>query len=306
LTTLNKVFFAGGSSLLAVNWANQIKNDCHVLLGIHQREIIIEGVETVLVGHTSQEHISDILKAHKPDLVINCSGLTSVEICESNPDDANHVNAELPEFYAKACAENRIKFVHISTDHLFSGRNSFTSETDIVEPINNYAISKYQGEQRVLKMNPDALIIRTNFYGWGTSYRKSFSDFIIESLRAKKSIELFENVYYTPIIIEVLVDCVNELIKLNEKGIFNVVGDERVTKLEFGIRIAEKFKLDKSLIKPVKFSERHDLVRRPLDLSLSNAKITSTINKKIGEITEHISILFNQESKGYSFKLNQI
>ena len=59
-----------------------------------------------------------------------------------------------------------------------------------------YAATKVQAETRVLENYSKALIIRTNFYGWGTSYRKSFSDYIIESLRKKQLITLFDDVYY--------------------------------------------------------------------------------------------------------------
>ena len=35
------------------------------------------------------------------------------------------------------------------------------------------------------KINNDSLIIRSNFYGFGTSYRRSFSDFVIDNIRNK-------------------------------------------------------------------------------------------------------------------------
>ena len=43
-------------------------------------------------------------------------------------------------------------------------------------------------EEIVLKNSKKNLVLRTNFFGFGTRYRQSFSDFIINSLKDKKKI----------------------------------------------------------------------------------------------------------------------
>jgi dTDP-4-dehydrorhamnose reductase len=110
-----------------------------------------------------------------------------------------------------------IPLVHISTDHLFEGNASMLSEEEPSNTINVYGKTKALAESSVGEINPDALIIRTNFYAWGTSYRKSFSDYIIESLRHGELLSLFDDVYYTPILAENLINTVHELLKKNER-----------------------------------------------------------------------------------------
>lgn len=303
---MKKVFFIGGSGLLAVNWTFQIMNDFQVILGFHNRSISIKGVETVFLDCMNNELLTQSIEKYNPDIVINCAGLTSIELCEKKPLLAYQINAEIAKNVAQICANLNIKFVHISTDHLYSGIKSFVTETEPADPVNIYASSKFEGDKRVFEANPNALIIRTNFYGWGTSYRKSFSDFIINKLRLGEIVELFEDVFYTPIIIEELVKSIHELINDNASGIYNVVGDDRISKYEFGRKIAEKFNLNLSLLKPLKFSERKDLVIRPLDLSLSNKKISTQLNKKIGGIEEHITKLYNQEKTGHSLLIHKL
>jgi dTDP-4-dehydrorhamnose reductase len=74
-----------------------------------------------------------------------------------------------------------------------------------------------------MDIHSDSLVVRTNFYGWGTSYRRSFSDLILEHLTKREGIVLFDNVYYTPILIQSLAEAVHELIDIQAKGIINVV-----------------------------------------------------------------------------------
>ena len=123
----------------------------------------------------SVEEIKKKLKSVNADIVINCIGQTNVETCEANPKLAEFANIEIAGNISKACGSCGIKLVHISTDHLFDGQESFVSELTPYSPLNNYGISKSkEGEQEVLKNNSDAIIIRTNFFGSGPSYKASF------------------------------------------------------------------------------------------------------------------------------------
>ena len=56
----------------------------------------------------------------------------------------------------------------------------------------------------VMRNSKNSLIIRTNFFGKGYYYRKSFSDHIIENLQNNKKIYLFKNVYFNPVVISKL------------------------------------------------------------------------------------------------------
>ena len=142
-----------------------------------------------------------------------------------------------------------------------------------VSTLNTYAKTKFEGECNVLKINKNALVIRTNFFGWGPTYKESFSDFIINHLKLKRNISLFSDVYYTPILVSELANAIEKLIKKNCCGIYNVVSDERISKLDFGLKIASEFSLDKKLISSVSINSRNDLVDRPTEMSLSNDKL---------------------------------
>ena len=63
---------------------------------------------------------------------------------------------------------------------------------------------------------------------------------------------------------------VYDLIEKDKSGVYNVVNNERISKLEFGIKIANIFKLNANLINGINFADMKNLVKRPLDLSLSN------------------------------------
>ena len=290
-----KILITGGSGLLALNWAIALGDRYTITLGLHVRKILLSKVQ---VCHFSLDSVASILTAFKevqPQIVIHAAGLTNIEECEANPDLARHINIELAENVAKVCSQLELPLVHISTDHLFSGQLSNISESQPVAPQNVYAKTKAEVEQRVLNIFPQTLVVRTNFYGWGPSYRCSFSDTIINALRKGNKIILFEDVFYTPILSEILVHAVHELLNRNANGIYHVVGDERISKYQFGVKVAEHFNLNPKLIGPGSLASQTNLVKRPHDMSLSNQKTSDLLEKNLGGIDEHLKRLLNQE-----------
>jgi dTDP-4-dehydrorhamnose reductase len=299
-----RILITGGAGLLAVNWALLMRERCDIVLGLHKRKISLDGVNTRTVSLETEEAILKVFRDSCPDIVIHTAGITSVEECENNPERAHSVNVKLAENVAHACKNLDIPLVHISTDHLFSGNLQFVNETTPPSPLNIYAHTKAKSEVKVLKAYPDALIIRTNFFGWGMSYRKSFSDKIISSLRKKKQIILFDDIFYTPIAIEVLVDTIHQLLDKKANGIFNVVGDERLSKHQFGEIVAELFHLDHELITAGNSSANCNLIHRPKDMSLSNEKVCHLLGRKLGGVADHVHRLIKQEKNGFA-KLTQ-
>jgi len=300
-----KVLITGGSGLLAVNWALSIRDKYEVVLILHKRKIYMSGVEIDTISLESKEDCRSILNKHKPDIVINTVGLASVEECEKQPKIAHKLHVEIPSNIATTCNDLSVKLIHISTDHLFSGKNQMSFEDEITDPVNIYAKTKSQGELKVQNNCKSALIVRTNFFGWGTKYRRSFSDFILDSLKNNNEVELFKDVFYTPILIDELVSRTHELIDMGAKGVFNIVGNERLSKYEFGLKLANFYELDIDLIKAIKLENKTELKKRPKDMSLSNRKLCEALRCEIPSIDEQLNTLKMQEESKIN-TLNQV
>lgn len=301
-----RIFITGGSGLLAINWALALRSRYEVTLGLHEREISLAGVQAMRIDLESVDHLVRAFETMQPQIVIHTAGLTSVEICEAEPELAQRVNVGLASNVAQACAKLELQLVHISTDHLFTGEDSSVDETCPVMPVNVYGRTKAEAELRVQEACSRALVVRTNFYGWGPSYRRSFSDIIIESLRAGKELTLFQDVYYSPILVDAAVKAVHDLLDRKVIGIVNVVGDERISKHEFGLKLAREFNLDTSLIKSGSITDRRSLVQRPHDMSLSNQKIRELLGRKLGDVEEHIAKLHQQEQNGLAQEIKKL
>ena len=92
-------------------------------------------------------------------------------------------------------------------------------------------------------------------------YRNSFSDYICNSLILNKKINLSKDVNFNPIYIPTLINSILSLLDINEKGIFNVSTNNKISKYEFGLLLAKKFKLNSNLI--ISTVPTHSNVLRP-------------------------------------------
>jgi dTDP-4-dehydrorhamnose reductase len=266
----------------------------------------LSGVETRRIELEPGAAVQRFVDEVEPELVVHAAGMTSVEACERDPALARHVNVDLAVHVARACAQFGVRFVQISTDHLFSSGRLLVDEDQPVSPTNVYGQTKAEAERQVLEANPRALVVRTNFYGWGPSYRPSFSDAIISALRSADPITLFQDVFFNPILCEVLVKAVHDLVDSGASGIFHVVGDDRVSKYEFGLRVAAQFGLDAAPIRAGNLTDRADLVRRPHEMSLSNRQACRLLGRSLGGVSEHVQRLWEQERIGLAHEVAQI
>ena len=189
-----RIVITGGSGLLGLNWALYALKEHEVHLWLHQRSIALTGVNSRHVDLNVPSAITTAINDIKPDIIINTSGYTSVDGCESNASLSKRANFDNAKNLAMAAALQGVKFVHISTDHLFDGLTSFVVEDTPTNPQNIYAQHKAMAEEAVLHHYPQALILRTTFFGWGPSYRRSFSDLILDDLKIGRQVKMFDDV----------------------------------------------------------------------------------------------------------------
>lgn len=109
---------------------------------------------------TNFTQITEQIKTHKPDIFLHCGALTKpMSLHVEKPILSIDVNIIGTANVVKACIENNIKLVYISTDYVYPGIKGNYVEEDFLFPINEYAWSKLGGECSV-KLYKNSLILR--------------------------------------------------------------------------------------------------------------------------------------------------
>lgn len=293
-----RVLITGGTGRLARNWAAAICSEFQVLLADRRRTESLLQAQHMRVDLGDKRALTRQILDGSPDIVVHASGLANVEMCEANHGLSNKVNVIAATNVADVCAFLGISLIHISTDHLFSSGAGWFLETDVPQPLNVYARSKALAESSVLDCHPDALILRTNFFGHAAPGRQSMSSWILSTLQAREPVRLFSDVFFTPVLASNLARDAMELVRMGAKGIFNIASKDRVSKYEFGMLLCEEFGLDKNLVVSESIDNRSDLVNRPHEMSLSGLKSELYLGRSCKSVGEHIRDLRIEDDLG--------
>ncbi len=222
-----------------------------------------------VIDVTSADGINAFFAKRRYGTVINCTGFTNVDGCEADPERADLLNAKSIEFLANAATSNGSKFIHISTDYVFDGRTGRYAETDKPNPINVYGKTKLRGES-FLDMGRDLILRISTPFGQNVSRRKkTFLEFVRESLEAGQKIKVVTDQYTTPTSLEDIATFVKAAIKMDLSGIYHLGVQERVSRYEFAIAVAKRWGLDQKLIERSRLSDLKFAAQRPMDTSFN-------------------------------------
>jgi dTDP-4-dehydrorhamnose reductase len=102
-----------------------------------------------------------VLNQIRPDVVVNCAGLTKHKPETSDPLRAISINALMPHRLAGLCKLIGARLIHVSTDCVFSGDKGNYTENDFADARDVYGKSKALGEVDY----PNAITLRTSTIG---------------------------------------------------------------------------------------------------------------------------------------------
>lgn len=277
----SKVIITGLTGMLNDYIFNEFKKKYKVFF-FHHRNIKSKK-KFIYIKYSDKKKVREYIEKINPVCLIHAAGITNVDVCENNKKKNFEVNFKITKKLVDECKRKNFFMIYISTDHLFDGKNiSGYSEKSKPNPINQYAKCKALSEKYIKTNLDNYLIIRTNFFGKGNKFKNSFSDKIIDKLKKRKEIFLFDDVFFNPISMNVLSKVILQLYKNKKTGIFNIATDKRISKYEFGKKVAKYKKYRVSLIKKNSI-ENVKITKRPKNMFLINKKIKKVVkfNSKI-------------------------
>lgn len=127
------------------------------------------GIEAIFLGRqdadlSNPEACANAVLGTQVDTVINAAAWTAVDQAETDEVAATLVNGAAPGAMARACAAQRIPFLHLSTDYVFDGAGTQPFAPDhSTAPLGAYGRSKLSGEIAIRDSGARHLILRTSW-----------------------------------------------------------------------------------------------------------------------------------------------
>jgi dTDP-4-dehydrorhamnose reductase len=249
-------------------------------LGREFRELAARFPDQEFVFYSKEElDISDntavenLFSTLQPSACFNCAAYTAVDKAEQEKDLAFAINANGAANLAASCFKFHARFIHISTDYVFDGSALQPYETDHpVDPLNVYGASKLKGEEEVMRLDPDAVIIRTSWVY--SSYGNNFVKTMIRLMQSRRELNVVADQQGCPTYAADLAEAMMQVIEHIkwEPGIFHYSNSGITTWFDFASAINEHCGFDCTL-SAIKTEQYPTPAARPKYSVLNTSKI---------------------------------
>lgn len=219
----------------------------------------------------SKEEVERVFTKHQPDVVINTAAMTNVDACETKREECWAANVTAVQNIVDVMEKGQGKgdkgqLIHLSTDFIFDGmKGSAYTEEDTPNPLSYYALSKLEGEKVVQKSKLNWAILRTIIV-YGIVDNMSRSNIVLwakEALSKGQKINVVDDQFRSPTLAEDLADACILAADKGATGIFHTSGKDIMSVLDLVYAVADFWKLDRSLVNPIKSDTLNQAAKRP-------------------------------------------
>jgi len=301
-----RLLITGASGLLGANLVLAAHEEHEVIAFYHRHPIELEGVQSVSADLCQPGKAKKLFDRFQPDWIVHCAADTSIDELESNPERAFRENRDMAGNVAEAAHEIEAKMVHISTDAVFDGREGPYREGDPTEPVNVYGKSKLAGEQAVQALCPEALIIRTNIFGWNSQPKSSLAEWFLEQLEVGNTCPGLIDIEFSPLLVNDLGKLILAMLSEGLSGVFHVPGSDCISKYDFGISIANLFGFDTDQIVPTVSDDVGFKALRPTRTCLVGDKIEHSLGIQLPAIEDGLIRFRVLRETGFTARLRDM
>ncbi len=202
---------------------------------------------------TQKDQVFKVLKNLNFDIFLHLAAYTNVAKANEEKELAHKINVEGTRNIFENVFHKKKKFIYISTDFVFDGKNPPYFEDSIPSPVGVYGQTKYQGEE-IIKNN--GMIVRISYpYRAAFEKKRDFFRTFKMFLEEKKPLKMITNSLMTPTFIDDIAYGLKYLINNFANDVFHLVGSQALSPYQAAITVAKIFNLDKSLIGTTSFEE---------------------------------------------------
>lgn len=236
------------------------------------RNIPIVAISREELDILNLENIKKLFGKYRPWAVVNATGYVRIDDAETFSQECYATNATAPALLAQVSKMYGVRFMTFSSDLVFNGfkKNPYT-EADVVSPLNVYGKSKVSGEELVIKINPNALIIRTSAF-FGPWDKSNFAYDILQAEFQQSPCFVLSDVVVSPTYIPDLVNAALNLLIDEESGIWHLSNQGSLTWADFASEIILRGGMEQKSFQTKKLLQMKWKAKRPMYSVLHSEK----------------------------------
>jgi dTDP-4-dehydrorhamnose reductase len=230
------------------------------------------GISLLPVPLTDSEAVRQTLSSEWPEAIIHAAAMASVAKCFRSPDLAWRVNVDATCELVRLASERSVRFILVSTDLVFDGRQGCYNEGDEPRPLTIYGRTKLAAEQATLDYHRAAVVRLSLLFGPSLGQRRSFFEEQVTALKERRPCRLFSDEWRTPLALSTAASALTKIVESDFTGLLHLGGPERMSRLEMGQRLARVLHIDQPSIEAVARDSAATDEPRPRDTSLDSSR----------------------------------
>jgi dTDP-4-dehydrorhamnose reductase len=295
-----KLWVTGATGLFGSNFIQQMRGRYERVWGIARHPGRAGDCEWLGLDLADGRAVEEALGRTRPDAVLHAAALADVDRCEREPETARAQNIEVPVRLARWCGENGARLAFLSTDSVYAETDEAKAEEARLAPLNVYAQSKLEAEERIRGLCPvNHVILRTNFFGWSPRPGVQLAEWIAATLRAGKTVPGFGDVRFSPLLANDLAEQVAGLLEKNASGTFNAGGAGGCSKYEFARGVAEALGHDPDQVEERSIGSVAFPARRPRNMVMDSSKMARVSGLPLAGWREGLRAWAELEKQGW-------
>ena len=259
-----KVFIAGASGLVGSNCMKHFKEMGAEVSGSYFSYPTEDTVFFDTLSPANPENFDVV--SYKPDVIIHCGALTHVDHCETHEEESYQKTVQSTKNLLAIAKQCNARFVYISTDYVFDGKEGPYTEDAPVNPISIYGRHKLEAEQLSISELNNTLVLRvTNVYG-DEARGKNFIARIIDQCKnnQKLTLKLPYDQYASPTNAFDIARAMYVLLHDNKSGIYHIGSTDYMNRVELALRVLKYFPLAEYDLQTTSTEELKQPAIRPL------------------------------------------
>ena len=241
-----KVLILGVDGMIGHKIAQSLISNFHVVgstrKNINLNKLSLDGLQ-IFQKDFLKDDSSSFFDKIQADVIINCIGITTRRGISENISNAEFINQQLPHEIENWVINNKKRFIHFSTDCVFSGKKGNYLDNDIPDADDLYGKTKGKGE-----INSNSTItIRCSMIGREVYNHTELFEWLYSMNNS--SIEGYSNVIYSGVTTVWMGKVINKLLSENIilNGIYNVAS-KPISKYELLSKLSNAFNLNVNII----------------------------------------------------------
>jgi dTDP-4-dehydrorhamnose reductase len=297
---MKKILITGTNGLLGQKlvYALRDREDYQVIATARGENRLLEkeGYLYETLDITNADEVEQVFFKHQPQVVIHGAAMTNVDVCEDEREQCWTINVDAVRYLLKAAQKCESHFIHVSTDFIFDGAAGPYSEEAQPNPLSYYGVSKLAAEELVRKYAGPWAIARTVLV-YGLVDNMSRSNIVLwakGALEKGAPINVVNDQFRTPTLAEDLAKGCILIADKKAKGVFNISGKDQLNVLQIVEKVANFYRLDKSLIRAISSETLNQRAKRPPVTGFVLTKAMQELGYQPHSFEEGIAILDHQ------------